>query len=145
MHLAGLASSLGRDDVDALSERALEDMLAAGDRRGSVYGYSALIARLTAGGHYGRAGELIGPAETKAAAIGDDGLIALVGYNRARLALALSDLGLARHELLAAQQRLGDDGPAYLRGWILSGLGTVRWALGDLEGSLRAYEAELEP
>lgn len=144
LDLAIVAGALGREDAEALYARAIEDLVASGDDRGAAFALSALAGRRIEAGAFVEAEELLDRATGHALAAGDPLLAATTRGRRAQLAHALGDYGRARRELLAIHDAVEPDGPLFLRLQRWSGLGAVRWALGEPEAALRAFERQLE-
>jgi hypothetical protein len=116
---------------------------AAGDAIGEVFARRGVANLLQRRGDFAEADSELERAETVARATGDEGLMAWVWADRAEQAEQLLEHGRARRLYQWAERIAFPDGYPTLQGAILSGLGSVSWSLGDLEGARRYFARDV--
>ena len=142
LNIALLEHDLGRARAEQSYLKTIEDLEDAVDPWGLVYAHSGLGAFLDTVGRFEEAGPHFKRALQVAQESGQPLMLAHARVRAAGHADTLMDYGKALRLFREAEEIVFPDGPAYLQSWILSGLGRVWWALGELRRAMEVYERE---
>jgi len=134
----------GRPRAEELLREALDGMEADGDHHGVVYGGLTLANRLGREGRLEEAETVIARAARAAESSGDATLHANVIAEQAVMAKGRAEYGRSLGLYREAEAAVFPEGPAWLQGNVLSGIGWIQWYFGDLRQAMETYHLESE-
>jgi len=139
MALAMIEDMRGEPRAEELYRRVSRELSEAGDLDGEVYARRALAWRLGETGRLDEADLELELAMRAAETANDDELRAWVWTERASQARRRFEHALARRLYRRAEQVVFPEGPFFLQGYVLSGLGATCWEMGDLRAALNYF------
>jgi tetratricopeptide (TPR) repeat protein len=144
MILGMIEDGQGRPRAEALLSEALDGMESNGDHHGVVYGGLTLASRLGREGRLDEAETVILRAARAAEESGETTLQANVTVERGMLARSHADYGRSLRLYREAEAAVFPEGPAWLQGNVLSGIGWLQWYFSDLRQAMETYRRESE-
>ena len=144
MIMGMIEENRGNPRAEPLLREAVDGMEADGDHHGVVYGGLTLANRLGREGRLEEAETVIERAARAAESSGETALHANVLVEQGWIAKSRADYGRALRLYREAEAAVFPDGPAWLQGNVLSGIGWIQWILGDLRQSMETYRLESE-
>jgi CHAT domain-containing protein/tetratricopeptide (TPR) repeat protein len=142
--LALIEDSRGSPRALELLRQAADGAAEAGDHHGEVYPRLSISAHLNSNGLYDEADAELAKARSAAEAEGSPGLLAWVVQSHAYQALDRYDHGKALRLYREAERLVFPEGDPQLQGFVLSGLGSAHWYIGDFATAMDYYRREGE-
>lgn len=124
--------------------KGVEGAVQAGDTEGEVYGRLGLARGLVQAGRLEEADAEREKAFQSAQASGRDDLSAWAWQAQAYRALEVADYGRSQRLYRNAEAAVFPKGPAQLQGFVLSGLGSTCWYLGQQPEAMQYFRREAE-
>ena len=144
MILGMIEDNRGRPRAEQLLREALDGMEANRDHHGVVYGGLSLANRLAREGRIEEAETVIARTIGAADSSGDKALRANVLAEQGGLARDRADYGRSLRLYREAESVVFPDGPAWLQGNVLNGIGWIQWYFGELRQAMETYRLESE-
>ena len=144
MILGMIEAPRGEPRAEQLLRDALEGMETNGDHHGVVYGGLSLANLLGREGRLEEGETVIARAARAAETSGDTMLHANVIVEQGLMAQTRADYGRALRLYREAEAMVFPDGPAWLKGNVLSGIAWLQWYFSDLRQAMETYRLESE-
>jgi len=144
MILGMIEDNQGNSRAETLLGDAVDGMEAAGDHHGVVYGALALAYRLGKEGRLEESETVVERAARAAETSGDPELQASIWTEQALTAKRRADYDRSLQLYRKAETAVFPDGPAWLKGNVLSGIGWLQWYFGNLRQAMATYRREAE-
>jgi len=144
MILGMIEAPRGVPRAEQLLREALDGMETNGDHHGVVYGGLSLANLLGRDGRLEEAETVIARAARAAEASGDTTLHANVIVEQGLMAQTQADYGRSLRLYREAEAMVFPDGPTWLKGNVLSGIGWIQWYFSERRQAMETYRLESE-